>query len=469
MPSVMDLEQPFGDETVDAFDAIATDTPVDEGESTGDPAQQPEPKPEETQDAAEPNAEQTPEPEKTDVKTDWRAETFKTRTELQDARAEVETLKAQIAEKEDEFVGIRVDGSINSWTGRAQFDSLPQTFQDDLIEHIIFGHVEPDNPQSPSNLEIATDYVLKAPEDWPDHYNTLLAATGEIMQQRLGRPFQEIAQILTTVQHYKPDEVAALLQDRSLPRDTDSGRPATGDVAPRGGATLFQYAQQAGIDTEDPQQLAFLRQLDNTYRGFADQVKQLEARLGGFESSANKEREARVEMYTADMHGLVDQQAEQQIQEAIQAAVKDSLPNQEDRDTLVPYLEAVVERELSRNSKAQGLLDTARELAVDYGNGKLTLHPKVAGHLRAYRVYALNAAKNAAATLLKRTVVPAAAQTRATDASKTRGAQLIGTASTTVAERQHPDLAASGQEKLTSLDDVVGYVERRQAARDQMR
>lgn len=481
--NVLPLEGIFGDEDVTAPpELLAADPPVDSGQTGTDAGQTQaetgQGQTEQGQQESGTDTGQGQEPPKADQQAgEQQAATEQVpvaqlQADLAAARTELEELKTQLAEKDEEFVGIRVDGAVSEdsgqkWTGRQQFDGLPVSYQDDLIEHIFTSRVDPANPGSKLNLELFAEQALNANE-FPEANQILLAATGRIMEHHLGRSFSEISKILTTFNGWSVDQIAAAVDpQRTLPRaegaDTavGTGQP----IAVDGSANLYRLAQERGLDVEDEATRGFLNGMDRTYRGLVDRIQTLEGRLGEFENTTTQDRESRAAMFTAEMHGMVDERAGQQINEAITSALQGKVAD-EQAAMLRPYIEAAVYRELGTNPKYSNFITVARDLAVDLANGKRELHPKVGGQLRAASVHVKSATDRAVANLLKHTVVQQAAQAREVDKAKANGTTLVGAASSQVSQvAGNPNLTAVDQMKINSLDDVTNFVLARQRAR----
>lgn len=467
---VQELESPFGDEDVSLpADVAAALSDSDQPQTADTQTDQPDDTQAQTDTQTDQKPEQTEEPKPENVETedqkttDWRGEATRAKAELAARDEKIVELEARLTEKEEESVSIKVDGPVANWTGRQQMDAMPNSYRDDLLMHAFTGRSDPADPQSPNNLEVFVHGVLENPEEYEDELTTLRAATGVLMERSLKRPFQEIAEILSTVEGYKPADIKALVEQRTF-RASEDQQTVTRPVDLHGeNARLYQLAQEAGIDIEDPAQRAFLARLDGAYRGMAGDISELRSRLGEFENSTKSREERAAQSLQVEMHELVGQQVEQLKAQVIADEIKGKM-SEEDKAALLPFIAAAVDISLARNNKANEILGTAKDLSVDLADGTRKLHSKVSGHLRSYGVHVTTATKKAVADLLRRTVVPSTAQTRAVDAAKTNRT-VVGAASTQVSNRTNPELTALDDERVKSLDEAINWTIRRDAAR----
>ena len=436
-----ETQQPPAETGQPSGDQPATDQPA-EGEQK--PSDQ-------TSAEAKPEGEQPPAAEQ--KRTDWRAETFRTRGELRDAQQQITDLQAQIEAQKAETIGIRADGPAETWAVKDQLMELPEPYFDKLVDTVF---------KLPNVFDEFARGTLHDPNSDPEAYQVLLAATGAICEQKLGMPFDRIAKVLTATQYLKDDQLDQLAQGR-MP-----------DVAPvRGSEELYRLAEQAGIDTNDPVVAGLFNRIDGSFAALASKFNTMEQRLQQYEGQLGQRRAQEEQGFAGEIQGLVDAEVDGIITAEADKELGSRIPAGEDRQALIEFAVPRIQRELARNAKTKDLPEQIKGMAVDTANGKRELSPKVQGQLRAYRVYVNGVAKNIVADLLKRTVVATNGAQIKSDAAKANGQSLVNAASGAVGQgsglENDPDWIALQNEKPRTIAESGEWAARRDAVRQRYR
>jgi hypothetical protein len=298
----------------------------------------------------------SPEETEKQTRTDWRGEHFKYKKTVEPQLQELGQLREKVAELTDsQQQGVLIDKPSQEWEPLEQIKGLPEKYQQKMLDTVF------DN-----FLPTFTQGVMSNPSQFPEQYKQLESVAINFATQAYERPVEEINAIMALTQGMSAQQLEQLLLGGNFQQPAGGGAnyptyPAAQPNLPN--QQIYQLAQQAGLDLEDPAQQGFLNVLAQMTGGYQRQLSSLEGKLSKFEGEQQKIAQQSQTQTLEQYKAKVDEQANSVRQELLVSVTKGRVTKD---DTATPTkIRERAEYRLMHDAKAKEALASARDYASD--------------------------------------------------------------------------------------------------------